>query len=287
MSTYNTAGYNMKDFILAPLDGGIMLPKEQMGMDVSAFDTLIQGKAVPLLHHRALKCPIGLNDPQDVHRHHHTGCGCSNGMIYRPIGRIYATLTSNQEDLQKLDIGYVNGASVVATFTRFYDSDHTKRAIIKPIDRFYLEQEDIWTGTWSVIARRRDELPDRLEYPAIQVEHLVDANNQWYHQNIDFDLNAEGDVVWRADKGPQIGSVYSIWYLYRPHFYVAQLIHEIRLFPSRNFEDCSQVSMERIGICAVLVREYIHRTNTPDNTAPIKTQDRQPHIPDMNDLVSV
>jgi hypothetical protein len=262
-------------------DGGIVLPNEVVGMDLEAFDNVVRGKGVPCIHHRAMKCPVGMIDQDDIRKPHADHIGCSNGMLYTPIGRVTVTMTSNSTELRNLDMGFYDGSSCLATFPRFYDSDPNKRVIIRPYDRIYFEQEeDMFVGTWEVTARRLDGRDDQMEFPIVQVENLVDSSGTKYKQGIDFDLSG-GNIKWRDNKGPELGTVYSVWFLHVPFYYVDRLIHEIRLFPTRNFVDPSQLKMTRLGSGAVLQREYVYRTQHPDNQVAVKNQGRQKHSPDQ------
>lgn len=266
---------------------GLILPDEPIEIDVDAFDRTIGQRGVPMIHYRAIKCPCGLIDPADVRRTHEDHAGCSNGFIYRPIGRLRATLTSNQTGITDLDIGLFDGSTVVATFARYYDHPEgmpEKRVLVRPYDRFFLDQADIHTATWEVTKRRLDGRPDRLEFPALHVENLIDSNLVEYVQNIDFELTADGDILWRTDKGPAVGTVYTAWFVYRPHWYVQRLVHDVRVFPITEYANPEDVRLERIGSGAILVREYMHRTTPPDAEAPTKTKDNQ-QLPPDSDLV--
>lgn len=267
------------------LFGGIILPNDQAVADPAAFDTTIRGKGAPLIHYRAIRCPVGLVDPSDVRRTHDDHSGCSNGFIYKPMGRVTTTLTSNSAEVKKLDLGYIDGSTILAVFPRFYDTDVNntieKRVLIRPFDRFYLEQQDLLTGTWDLTKRRLDGKPDRLEFPAVNVEHLVDSGNNWYYANKDFDLNSIGDIIWRDTKGPAGGIVYSVWYQYRPFYVVERLVHELRLFPTTDYVQTDKVIMERLGFGAVLQREYVHRTEVQDDLAPDRMK-RQAQTPDLD-----
>ena len=265
------------------LGGGIILPNEQMGLDVTALDNVVRARGVPLIHMRAIKCPVGLLDPSDMRRTHEDHAGCSNGFLYYPQGRVTATLTSNATQLERLDVGFIDGSTIMATFPRYYDSDPDKRVMVRPFDRFYIDQADILTGTWVVTRRRMDDNNDRLEFPAVQVEILVDSNNVSYFQNIDFDL-VKGDIAWRSGKGPDVGTVYSCWFQHVPFWYCERMLHELRLWPEPYFLDTNNIHLERSGSGAILVREYAHRTETPDENAPEKTKDKQGLPPDIDEV---
>jgi hypothetical protein len=266
------------------LDGGIVLPNEQISIDVDAVDNIIRGKGAPLIHFRAMKCPVGLEDPNDSRRTHDDHSGCSNGFVHIPIGRVTASLTSNPNKMQHQDFGWYDGSTIMATFPRFYDSDPDLQVLIRPYDRLYLEQEDILTGTWEVMARRKDGRPDRFEFPITKIEHLLDSNNKPYTA-ADYRIT-NGDIIWNDARGPELGQVYSCWYQYRPYWLVERLIHEIRLFPTHDFVSTDQVRMTRMGFGAVLQREYVHRTQPPDLQST-RDRNRQQLPPDIDEGSSV
>ena len=243
------------------------LPDEAVTLDAVAFDNLIHHNGVKLIHHRAIRCPVGLQDESDIHRTHPDHTGCSNGFIYKAIGRVTTVFTSNAMDPRKMDEGFVDGSTVSVTFPRFYDSDESKRVMVRPYDRFYLEEENIVTAIWDLTTRRQDGLADRFEFPAVKVEHLIDSTGTWYYEGTDFDL-IDGNLVWRPLKGPAPRTVYSAWYMYRPFYYCDRLVHEIRVTPTPDFINTAEVHLERLSFGAILHREYVYRNQENDEQAP-------------------
>lgn len=244
-----------------------LLPEEATTLDVAAFDNLVHIRGVKFVHHRAIPCPVGLTDENDIHRTHADHSGCNNGFIYKPIGRVTAVFTSNATDPKKVDQGMFDGSTVVITFPRFYDEPADKRVMVRPIDRLYLEEEDLLVAIWDKTHRRNDNLPDRVEFPIVKVEHLVDANAAWWTQDVDFDIIA-GNIVWRAGRGPTPGTVFSVWYQYRPYWYIDRLIHEVRVSPVPDYMDGNLVAMERLAYGAMCQREYVYRNQQNDDLAP-------------------
>jgi hypothetical protein len=244
-----------------------LLPEESTTLDVVAFDHLVRIRGVKFVHHRAIPCPVGLTDENDVHRTHADHSGCSNGFIYKPIGRVTAVFTSNATDPKKVNEGMFDGSTVVITFPRFYDEPADKRIMVRPIDRLYLEEEDLLVAIWDKTHRRNDGQPDRAEFPIVKVEHLVDANEAWWTQGVDFDVIA-GNIVWRAGRGPATGTVFSVWYQYRPYWYIDRLIHEIRVSPVPDYLDGNLIAMERLAYGAMCQREYVYRNQQNDDLAP-------------------
>jgi hypothetical protein len=248
---------------------------EFFGLDPLNFDRVLHARGVPLIHYRAMLCPCGLSDPDDLRRPNSDHSGCDNGFIYQEQGIVTATLTSNQSKLKKLNIGIVDDSTHLATFSHYYDSVPNREVYIRPFDRLYYTQEDLWTSANQLTKRRLDGRPDRVEFEVLQVEALIDADNVSYQQSIHFDI-VGGDIQWREDEGPEKGVPYSIMYLYRPYYYVSRMLHSLRLFPSHG-EDDSGIVMSKIGMQCVVEREFVHRTNMPDVLAP--DPQRRQHLP--------
>jgi hypothetical protein len=166
-----------------------------------------------------------------------------------------------------LDAGFVDGSSVSVTFPRFYDHDAKRRILVRPYDRFYLEEEGVTAGGTNLMKRRQDGRPDRPSYPALAVHLLIDANGVYYIQGTDFTVD-HGDILWLDGKGPAGGTVYSTWYEYQPYWYVDRLVHEIRVIPKADYVNTKTVKTERLSFAAILNREYVHRDKRPDLLSP-------------------
>lgn len=257
----------------------IYLPKDAITMDAPAFDDLVHNYGVRFDHYRAIRCPVGLTDENDDRRVHDDHTGCSNGFIYKCIGRVTAVFTSNATDPKKLEQGFYDGSTVAVTFPRFYDKAYNPdgtfsapcadRVLVRPFDRFYLaEAPDITTAIWDVTHRRNDGTPDRAEFPIVKVDHLVDSNAAWWVQGVHFDIGQYGQIIWRAGQGPAAGTVYTVWYQYIPYWYCDRLVHEIRVVPAPDYMDGGKVSMERLAYGAILQREYVFRNQQNDAQSP-------------------
>lgn len=244
-----------------------LLPNEAVELDVEAFDSLVRARGVAFVHYRAIACPVGLQDEHDIHRTHADHSGCFNGFIYKAIGRVTATFTQNVADPKATPHGMYDGSTAVVTFPRFYDSDTEKRVMVRPYDRLYLEEKDILVAIWDKTHRRNDGKPDRVEFPIVQAEHVVDSKGAWWEQGIHFDV-VSGNIVWREGLGPATGTVYTVWYQYRPYWLVDRLVHEVRVTPVPDVEDSNLVGMERLAYAAIIQREYVYRNQQNDDQAP-------------------
>lgn len=245
----------------------VLMPHESVSMEAAAFDVFVNNYGIRLIHLRALPCPIGLQSSNDIRRTHDDHSGCSNGFIYQPIGRVTAFFLSNQTQVRKLDMGFIDGSTVSVTFPRFYDSEPDHRILVRPYDRFYLEEESVTTAATNLMSRRTDALPDKPAYPALRVHQLIDSTGKRYAQGVDFIVQG-GDIVWANGLGPNPGQVYSIWYEYQPYWYCERLIHEIRIIPTKDYVTGSFLRNERLSFAAILNREYIHRDSRNDLSSP-------------------
>jgi hypothetical protein len=258
----------------------VLLPKEAISLDAVAFDSFVHTYGVRFIHAIALPCPIGLDDPTDIRRTHDDHVGCSNGHIYTMVGRVTCLFSSNTTAIKHLDSGLVDGSSVAVTFSRFYDDDPKRRVLVRPFDRFLLEEDNITSVATNQMKRRQDGRADRPSYPALAVHILIDSDGNGYLQGTDFVLD-RGDISWLPGKGPTAGKTYSIHYEYKPFFYCDRLIHEIRVIPTKDFVNTHQIRNERLSFGAILNREYIRRTNRPDLLSP-DIGGRQQQVPDLD-----
>jgi len=241
-----------------------MPTNEAVHFDVGYMESFVDGQGVAFEHFRALPCPIGREDPSDVRRVHSDHSGCSNGHIYEKVGAMTCAFTGNSKSVQQLDLGLVTGSTVQLTLPRFYDSDTSKQVSVAVFDRFYLKEQ-----VASVVATELFEHniggKDRLKYPALVVESLIDAHGNRYCQHEHFDL-AAGQVVWKGTTQPGMnpatkrGEVCSVRYQYVPFWYVDRILHEIRLV--RNGPGVIRAPMS-----VLIQREYFFENQENDRSA--------------------
>lgn len=232
-------------------------------MDVPYLDAFVDGQGVPFIHYRVMPCPIGKDDPYDS-RKGHDHVGCSNGFIYEKVGELTCTFTGISKDIKNLDVGFVTGSSAQLTLPLFYTDDPRRKVSMTYMDRLYLNVE-IGTVVNTQLYEHNISGKDRLKYPAVEVEALIDSHGNHYNQGEHFDLK-DGQVVWRGAAQPGMnpetrkGEVCSIRYKYIPFWYVDRLIHEIRIV--RNGPDVVRAPM------SVLVqREYFFENEQNDRAA--------------------
>lgn len=249
------------------------LPAVAIGFDVEAFDAAVRNQGVRLIHYRALRCPVGMTDLDDNRRPHEDHSGCSNGFLYSKSGIITGLLIGNGNDPRLQDIGFIDGASFTSTFPRFYDGDGSdcKPFYMAPFDRFYLDEEAITVPTWQLVRMNESGL-DKLNFPAVDVEALIDSRGDYYYQCDDFELE-NGQVMWlTSGKRPMPdvetgrGAIYSIRYRYRPFWYAARMLHEIRVSQVDN-PMTNERKLVRMPQQALLNREFLFLNESHDDLA--------------------
>lgn len=263
------------------------LPNVVLSIDPDAFDREIDAQGVRLVHYSALRCPVGMTDLDDNRRPHEDHANCSNGFLYKRVGRITALLVSNSKQDRLEDIGFVHGASFTATFPRFYDECEncpTKDFLMAPFDRFYLEEEAIVVPTWQLV-RMNEAGSDRTNFPIVHVERLVDWREEEYFQGDDFDV-VKGQIVWRpggrrpmGDLENGRGAIYSVRYWYRPFWYCARLLHEIRVAQVEHPTDLTR-KVVRMPQQALLNREFLFVNESNDDMTKDPRSPRQAAAPE-------
>jgi hypothetical protein len=234
----------------------VALGRQQSAVSLNPldFDNAIATQGVKLVHWRSMRCPVGMTDLYDGRRadgHDHDNC--NNGFIYTEVGEVATLFTGNSENLQLTDIGTIDGSTVQTTFQRHYEG--TKDDVhIAVFDRFYLTDPKILVPQWQTFEAHITGR-DRLQFPAVVVQDLMDSDGRVYVQDRDFDI-VDGFIVWtgsnrpRYDAGAQKGQICSIRYLYRPFYICSRILHQTRV---------AQVAgaLVRMPQAAILTRESV------------------------------
>ena len=241
-------------------------PDITVSIGPTAFDVAIGSQGVKLVHMRAMKCPVGLSDPNDIRRTHDDHSGCSNGFIYTKAGEATSLFTGNPNKMDSMDMGLKDGGTVNVTFPRTYD-DSDDFVSIMPYDRLYLNEEAILVPHTQLV-QSHETGRDRLDFPAVNVIDLMDSTGA-RHTSSEYDIT-DGQIVWKNgglgyDPIFKRGMTYSIRYEYRPYYYVQRLSHQIRV--AQEDTETGRV-MRRMPQAATLQREYVFLKNEKDAEAP-------------------
>ncbi len=267
--------YNPADNFKISIPGG-----SAVEFDVQALDNLTKSQGVLLEHWRAMRCPVGVIDRYDSlrrpHEHHEN---CSNGMIYTKAGTFQGTFTGNGLSNKGDPTGSLDSSTATIIVPRFYtneDGTDGERIFPAPYDRFFYADVNVVVSNWEVMEAHATGT-ERLSFPATKVFELVDARGVRYSEG-DYQL-VNGNIVWQGQNQPGQdveagrGRVYSLRYLYRPFWYVARMMHEVRV-TSITSNDGERVT-EMIQKLVSVQREYIYLNEENDSNATDATSARR------------
>jgi len=247
-----------------------------IAFDVDAFDEAIRSQGVGMVHHVAMRCPVGMSDRFDSRRTHEDHSGCSNGFLYTAAGAITCLFTGAPKNQDRTELGLLDGSTCSVTSPRFYDNT-TEEFHPVPFDRFFLSEESILVPHWQLVEAHITGV-DKLSFPAEKVIDLVDSTGRKYAAGKDFSLS-NGLVKWIGaspgmDPSTNKGRIYSIRYLYRPHWYVGTMSHQIRVAAVDNLLTGVRESI-RMPQAMVLHREHVFLKEQNDPDAPQTDPSRQ------------
>jgi hypothetical protein len=275
----------------------LIIPPESVAFDGDGFDMLIRANGVRMVHWRAMACPVGRVDPDDIRKPHPDHAGCSNGYLLTRAGVISVSFSGNSKTSRFEEPGRLDGSTADVILPRWYDGHEgddcacggSHFAYIAPFDRVYLEKESVLVPTWEMFAAS-GEFVDKLRFPVKQVVDLVDSKGNRLTFGRDFELE-DGRLRWLPGKVPPpdpstgLGAVLSARYLYRPYWYVQRLPHEVRMAHVDTDSDDPDQQVARLPQNAALVREYVFENQQVDDRVKTdarsdKSQARQAPRPD-------
>ncbi len=241
----------------------------QVSFDKDQFDQVVRAHGIKLIHQRAIPDPRGMASRGDNRDVLDLRPRDSDGYIYKNVGEVTAFFSNNSKDTRVQDIGDIAFSSAYLTFQRFYD-DKVTPLYVKQGDRFYVRDIELKVLGEQYLESTVNGV-DRLQYPAVEVLEVVDANGVWYDKN-DYLITSDGDIKWTGQKRPGMntknsrGTVYSIVYLYTPFFVVEKILHEIRLAKITNiWSEDDDRSTERMPYQALVLRENLFREKNNSN----------------------
>lgn len=241
----------------------IRIPAEVVDFDQDAFDELVKKVGVPLLHYKAIRSPVGMVDRNDIRKPNGDNLNASsNGFLYRRAGIITSLFKNVSNTNRIMDMGEMDGSTVEVSLPRFYDDAPDTQVRAVRYDRMYLVDPKITVTDWQIFTTHETGY-DRLTYPVMDVELLVDANGVEYDKN-DFAI-WNGQIKWTGNR-PPANTVCSIRYQYRPYWYVSRLIHEVRVTNRENA--MGERETVRMPIMVSLQREYVFENDSNNPEAP-------------------
>ena len=235
--------------------------------DLQAFQDGIRAHGLRFTHWRGLRNPVGIIDKYDSRRPNPDSPLAVNGMYYFKAGVVIALAIGNTKETKASDGGMVDASTCQFTPMNEYE-DSGKRVFLAPFDKLYLEEESVLVTRHELVEASPTGI-DRPKFPAIEVLDCIDSKGIVYHQCTDFDIGLEGQILWKDKRpGQEVdtgkGVVYGIRYVYRPHWYVARLIHEIRVVQQEDFLTGNRKTVQAPQ-SALIHREYFFEDAAADS----------------------
>lgn len=231
----------------------------QQSFDVKAFDKLIESQGILVTHYRAIPDPTGMASIGDVHAVQSRRAS-SDGFLYKEVGKLYISFNNNSSNWDIDVTGMIKHDSAVCTPSLNYENCDNP-VLLAPYDRLFIEDIEMRTVTSQFVEANSTGV-DKLQYPAVCVEHLVDSDGKEYKENVDFTITPEGFIKWLTQNRPGYnpdtmrGTVYSIRYRYTPYFVIARLLHEVRVSQVTNPVNYKR-SLERMHYQVLVIREHV------------------------------
>lgn len=237
---------------------------------VEDFDNLIEEQGMVFTHFRAMPCPVGRTDRFDIRKGHEDHAGCSNGFLFKYAGEVVGAATGNSRSKSLIDVGLTNTSSMQVTLARHYFNQPEEEIIVAPFDRFYMKENNATVCHAQLFEANVSGL-DRLQFPATDVEHLIDSNGKSYDMLKDFSIY-KGQIKWIGNDRPAMdptsgkGQICSIRYRYVPYWYCEKILHEIRVVKVYD-EKQQKVVVSRMPYAILLQRENVFEGSARNDPA--------------------
>jgi hypothetical protein len=207
-------------------------------------------------------------------RTHTNHSQCSNGFIYKHAGNVKVFFNGNSTSTRLQVMGLTDGSTVQVTVPRTYD-DNGGEFAVQIFDRLFLKELAATSVNTQLIESHITGV-DRLQYKAVEVEHLIDSNGVEYTAG-DFEIQ-NGNIVWGEKRPPfdpkaEKGATYSIRYRYTPFWYVDRLMHEVRVSRVMKMPE-QEIVLERMPHGLLLKREYLFENEERVRNTPTSDRDQ-------------
>ncbi len=208
-STNKITGWNVKDAVVREDSD----PRGRVNLEPDQLDQLIRQKGCNVFIFRTSYCPNVKSIDGGEHEMNCTLCGGSGFIDRYPLQTKATILSQSLEKMVHVE-GYVDGNSVTMTFPQGVELQYYNLIEL-------LDHTDIFMQR---IARSQGQI-DRTQYKCLRVNLLIDKQGVEYFESRDFVLNINGDIVWKEDKGPVPGTIFSIHYEALVQFRATRAMH--------------------------------------------------------------
>jgi len=226
------------------------IPKTQIGTPKGAvsfipenFDKLILQQGMRVKVYRTMLCP---NVKSIDGGEHEIDCKLCNGNGFvdsHPIQTMSIIQSQELEKVHKAE-GYWDGNSVAMTFARGIELQY-----------FTLVELCDFTDIFFERVKRQQGPVDVLKYKVCRVNVLMDKSGKFYQADTDFDLDPNGCIRWKAGRGPDPGTIYSIHYEAALQFRAIRAMHVNRFV--QDGRKSANVTMTKMPEQWMLQKEFL------------------------------
>lgn len=233
----------------------------QVVLNPDNFNNLIASKGVRMIHARPIPCP----NVRDLYAgDHNPACNdCFNGFIYYAHKEFIGAIMGNDNQRQFNMNGSwdVSNAQIIIP-SKYKDGTDFDVQVMDQIVipdftvRYYQRVEHSQTGI------------DRLHFPAVSLDKIVDSKMEEYFAGVDATINDKGQVQWLGDRRPGYdveldrGIIYSINYYAKASFTILSLPHQLRI--TQTLRPDGTVQQQRFPQLCVVRKNFI--PNDPNDT---------------------
>lgn len=271
----------------------------------SATNNFISGLGIIFNHYKAIPNPVYEANIGDMRRTFPEEFNqdpnnpqfdfVEDGFLYKYAGQVWGIMQGNNKRFADLAGSLYAKAGAFVTFNRYYRGTD-EYASFAEYDKLIpcVSGKEFFSVNWEKLTSNNTGI-NRLQFPACEVEYLVDNRGVEYFANKDFALE-NGYIKWLSlsnsnrpgiDPATGRGRVVSIRYKYKPTFYVQFLAHDMRIHATLNemgelvngLETLPDGSIQyKSGPPAVnIVADFVfldRRTNEPDQVdSQLETQE--------------
>lgn len=240
-------GWNNKEIPSLPRNS-VQLTK--VDLNSQDFDDLVQSQGVRVKVYRSSYCP---NVKSIDGAEHEIDCPLCHGaqFIDRYPIKTWAFIQGQTLEKSHLVEGLYDGNSVYCTFMQNVELQYFTLVELCDFTEAFFERKK----------RQRGKL-DVLRYPGKRVHLVIDKAGKEYFEGSDFCLDVNGNIKWKANKGPLPGEIYSINYETAIRFRAIKALHSNRFAQINSAKGTNLLKMNEQWM---LQKDYLITRKNLDN----------------------
>ena len=225
----------------------------KVDISVEDFEKLLRDQGVRVRVFRTTFCP---NVKSIDGAEHNIDCDICNGSGFldaRPI-ETYAFIQNQVLEKMPFVEGMVDGNSVAVTFPTGIELQYFT----------LMELCDFQQPFFQRVKRQQGQV-DVLKYRASQINLCVDQNGTEYFADADFELDDNGSILWKSNKGPDPDTIYSVHYEAAVQFRAVRAMHANRYAQVYQNKNGGEAVFVKLPEQWMLSKEFLVKRKDRDN----------------------